>query len=115
MKPPRLSHINLLARAPQALAQWYADTLGYKVEGNIVIGPGSLIVFEPGEPVPFTGNMHFGFEVETREEVEEWAAKFGAKVESDETYAGLKVDDPEGNRFEIYWEKRKMRDYGRRQ
>lgn len=107
MKPPRLSHINLLAKDPQALAQWYANMLGYKIEGSVVREPGALIVFEPSEPARFAGNMPFGFETESREDVEAWAIKFEAKVESDQTYAGFKAEDPEGNRFEIYWEERR--------
>ena len=76
-----------------------------KSRGSRVVGPGTLIVFERGQPLGSPGNAHFGFRVGSSEEVEAWAEKFAAVVESDSTYAGFKATDPEGNRFEIYWER----------
>ena len=100
----RLSHLNLPARDPVGLARWYAEALGFERRDAFVYAHGTLIVFEPGEPLGERGNTHFGFEVATREEVEEWARRFGAEVESEPSFASTKVRDPEGNCFEIYWE-----------
>ncbi len=99
-----LRHVNLPARDPEGLARWYADRLGLEARGTHVVGPLALLVFEPGEPMDPGANAHFGFRVETREEVDDWARRFDAPLEADPDYAGFKVRDPEGNRFEIYWE-----------
>lgn len=100
----RLDHINLPALKPEWLAEWYATTFGFRAQGGFVIGPGTLIVFEKGEPQHYGGNTHFGFRCASRERVASWANKFGVKLEEDETYCGFKTSDPEGNVFEVYWE-----------
>jgi catechol 2,3-dioxygenase-like lactoylglutathione lyase family enzyme len=82
----KLSHVNLPARDPEALARWYADQLGFERRGAFLLAAGTLIVFEAGEPVP-SGKIHFGF-----------------RVHAESDYAGIKVEDPEHNIFEIYWE-----------
>ena len=101
-----LDHINLPARKPEWLAEWYASTFGFKAKEGFVVGPGTLIVFEKGEPLDYRGNTHFGFRCRSRDRVGEWAKKFSASLDEDETYCGFKTTDPEGNIFEVYWEER---------
>jgi 2-hydroxychromene-2-carboxylate isomerase len=100
----RLSHVNLPARDPDALVRWYAERLGLEGRGHFVRGPGTLIAFEPGEPIAPRGNAHIGFEVASPEEVAAWASRLGTPVESETGSASTKVRDPEGNQIEIYWE-----------
>ena len=105
-QPPdiRLDHINLPARKPHWLADWYAETFGFKSQQGFVIGPGTLIVFEEGKPPDYGDNPHFGFRCRTREHLRQWADKLGAEVEEETHYCGFKARDPEGNYFEVYWE-----------
>jgi 2-hydroxychromene-2-carboxylate isomerase/predicted enzyme related to lactoylglutathione lyase len=100
----RLSHVNLPARDPDAQVRWYAERLGLEARARFVLGPGTLIAFEPGEPIGPAGNSHIGFEVASAEEVAAWAARFGTPVESEAGSASTKLRDPEGNQIEIYWE-----------
>jgi catechol-2,3-dioxygenase len=100
----RLSHLNLPAREPLALAAWYEQKFGFERREAFLLAPGTLLVFERGEPVPMVGNTHFGFQVDSEAEVLEWAAQFGAEVERAPGFASMKTCDPEGNCFEIYWE-----------
>ncbi|MDZ7684397.1 MAG: VOC family protein [Gammaproteobacteria bacterium] len=105
-EPPdiRLDHINLPARRPAWLADWYAQTFGFKSEGGFVFGTGTLIVFEDGEPLDYGDNAHFGFRCASRDKVIDWAERLGANVEEASSYCGFKASDPEGNHFEVYWE-----------
>jgi GNAT superfamily N-acetyltransferase len=102
----RLAHLNLPARDPKALARWYGERFGLDVDGAFASGPGTLLVFEHGEPLALPGNAHFGFEAEDRAEVVRLAERFGCDPELEDDYAGFKARDPEGNGFEVYWEAR---------
>jgi len=105
-QPPalRLDHINLPARKPDWLAEWYADQFGFTRKAGFVMGAGVLLVFEAGEPLDTRGKPHFGFRCDSREAVAQWAAKFDQGLEDNALYCGFKACDPEGNVFEIYWE-----------
>src|SRR5437867_826461 len=100
----RLAHLNLPARDPEALARWYETHLGFERRASFLLGPGTLIAFEAGEPLGARGNMHFGFHVDSADAVESWAAHFGTSIDMEPGWASTKVHDPEGNCFEIYWE-----------
>jgi 2-hydroxychromene-2-carboxylate isomerase/predicted enzyme related to lactoylglutathione lyase len=104
-RPPlRLAHLNLPARDPEALARWYADTFGLEARGAFVIGPGTLLAFERGDPLLAGGNAHFGFEVPSARDVAIWAQRFGSALDAAPRSASTRVRDPEGNGIEIYWE-----------
>lgn len=104
-RPPlRLAHVNLPARDPEALARWYAATFQLEARGAFVVGPGTLLAFEPGEPAAAHANLHVGFEVLSPQEVAIWAQRFGTPVEREPRYAATRTRDPEGNAIEIYWE-----------
>ena len=100
----RLAHLNLRARDPEGLARWYEAELGFERCGTFLLGPGTLIAFEPGEPIGARGNTHFGFHVESAAIVRRWAAHFGSVLAASPDFASTKVRDPEGNCFEVYWE-----------
>jgi predicted enzyme related to lactoylglutathione lyase len=104
-RPPlRLAHLNLPARDPEALARWYADTFGLEARGAFVVGPGTLLAFERGDPLLAGGNAHFGFEVQSARDVAIWAQRFGSALDEAPRSASTRVRDPEGNGIEIYWE-----------
>lgn len=102
----RLTHINLSAWDPEALAQWYAQVLGLQRNGTFVGGSGVLIAFESGEQQTHGNNSHFGFEVDSQAAVRTWAERLGAPdaLLMEDGHASFKVRDPEGNMFEIYWD-----------
>jgi catechol 2,3-dioxygenase-like lactoylglutathione lyase family enzyme len=100
----RISHINLPARDPVALARWYESNLGFSRRGSFVYAAGTLIVFELGQPLGAESDAHFGFEVDTQQEVRDWAKRFGSALDVESRFASTKVRDPESNCFEIYWE-----------
>jgi catechol-2,3-dioxygenase len=100
----QLDHINIPASKPEWLAQWYADNFGFNAHKGFVSGPGTLLVFEAGKPLDYSGNVHFGFRCSSRDKVRAWALKFEANLVEDENYSGFKTKDPEGNLFEVYWE-----------
>ena len=99
-----LDHVNLPARRPEWLADWYADNLGLKARNGFVFGPGTLIVFGSGDPVDYRDNVHLGFRCSNRDSVVALAEKFRAELEQTENYCAFKSTDPEGNIFEVYWE-----------
>ena len=102
----RLDHVNLPAKKPEWLAEWYAETFGFKTRDGFVFAEGTLLVFEQGEPADYRGNTHFGFRCESAEQVRHWAAKLSATIDQEDVYCGFKTKDPEGNVFEVYWEQR---------
>jgi 2-hydroxychromene-2-carboxylate isomerase len=104
-RPPlRLAHVNLPARDPIGLARWYADTFALEARGAFVVGPGTLLAFEAGEPLLDRANAHIGFEVQSRQEVAAWARRFGTALAEEPRAASTRVRDLEGNGIEIYWE-----------
>ncbi|HKI74251.1 MAG TPA: hypothetical protein VJ998_06400 [Pseudomonadales bacterium] len=106
VEPPdiRLDHINLPALKPEWLAEWYAEHFGFRAQDGFVFAPGTLLVFEKGQPLDYRGNIHFGFRCGSRERVTAWAQQFNADLEEQANYCGFKTQDPEGNIFEVYWE-----------
>lgn len=100
----RLDHINLPARKPAWLAEWYAEMFGFRARDGFVLGAGVVLVFETGEPLLYKGRVQFGFRCESRQQVEFWASKLEVPVENESIYCGFKATDPEGYVFEVYWE-----------
>lgn len=100
----RLDHINLPARKPVWLAEWYSDMFGFRARDGFVLGAGVVLIFEEGEPLLNEGKVQFGFRCGSRQQVESWAEKLEASIENASVYCGFKASDPEGYVFEIYWE-----------
>jgi catechol 2,3-dioxygenase-like lactoylglutathione lyase family enzyme len=106
----KLNHLNVPARDPAALCQWYVDKLGFVAHGRFLWSGGSLLVFVEGEPIS-TNQWHFGFQVESLQELHEWVSRLRARdvevpdIEGDETYSTVYVNDPEGNTFEVFYER----------
>jgi len=102
----KLDHINLRAKKPEWLAEWYAEQFGFSAQKGFVSGAGTILVFEEGDPLEYHGQVHFGFRCRSRAKVEEWALKFSAHLDAEaDHYCGFKTSDPEGNVFEVYWER----------
>lgn len=99
-----LNHLNLPARDPTALRRWYVEKLGFAEYGRFLWSAGTLLVFTEGEPLD-DERVHFGFRVESIEELRAWAARVGAAAPGgDENYMTTYVRDPEGNVFELFCE-----------
>jgi catechol-2,3-dioxygenase len=106
LPPLWLDHLNIPAEDPELLAQWYAERMGLQRKGAQVIGPGISIVFRKGEPLKVGDNFHFGFRVETKSAVEHWARHLGAAIAFDEEdFFATRITDPDGNVFEVYWDR----------
>ena len=105
----RLNHLNLPASNPEALGDWYVSNLDFRRDGRFLWSDGTILVFTPGIPMK-NDQVHFGFRLDREEDVHTWAFKLreaGAKVGTVRTDSGLTrvfARDPEGNRFELFWE-----------
>lgn len=97
-----LQHLNLPARDPQALARWYATTFGLQADDNKVRGPGVLLAFQLGDPVNRAPDVHAGFLVASRAELDRWAGKLNGTVKAGAEFTAFQVRDPEGNCIELY-------------
>jgi len=106
----RLNHLNVPARDPEALCRWYVDKLDFVAQGRFLWSGGSLLVFVEGEPIS-ADHWHFGFHVESLQELAAWVARLRERnvevpdIEGDEEYSRVYVTDPEGNTFEIFYER----------
>jgi catechol-2,3-dioxygenase len=97
-----LQHINVPARDPLGLAKWYADTFGLRADEHRVRGPQVLIVFQKGEPVNRSPELHFGLRVPNRAVLDDWAQRLGGEIGVGPEFTAFKVYDPEGNCLELY-------------
>jgi catechol 2,3-dioxygenase-like lactoylglutathione lyase family enzyme len=109
---PKLRHLAIVAKDPEALARFYTDVFAMKIidrtpTGAVSLSDGSFnLTFLPqraeGKPC---GLNHFGFEVEDHEEITRRLAKGGikppAKRPADRPYAETRATDPDGNNFDI--------------
>ena len=98
----QLEHLNIPAKDPIGLAQWYAETFGLKAEKHLVRGPGVLIAFQEGEPVDRAPELHMGFRVPSIDALNEWARKFDAETAAGPEFTAFRTTDPEGNCVELY-------------
>src|SRR5262245_17179373 len=104
--PLCLNHLNLPARDPARLSQWYVDNLGFGRDGRFLWSGGTLLVFIEGEPVD-SDTVHFGFRVPTMDDLLAWERELRARgvetseIDGDGSYSTVFAWDPEGNRFEI--------------
>lgn len=97
----KLEHLNIPAKDPVGLAQWYARTFDLEADRHLARGPGVLIAFQQGEPLS-RDDLHMGFRVESIETLNEWARKLNAEPKSGPEFTTFKVIDPEGNSVEMY-------------
>lgn len=109
LPPVELNHLNLPARDPGALGDWYVEKLGFERHGRFLWSGGTLLVFEAGEPLA-TERVHFGFRLPSLGALVEWTESLRARgvevppIEGDERYSTVFLRDPEGNKFEVFWE-----------
>jgi len=112
VQPPlAIAHLSLPAREPGALAAWYEQVLGFQRDGAHLWSEGTLLVLEPGEPLP-TGRIHFGFRAPSLGALLAWIEALDeadvprTELEGDERYSTVFATDPEGNRLEFFFELR---------
>jgi catechol-2,3-dioxygenase len=98
----QLQHLNLPARDPQAMARWYADTLGLQAEDNKVRGPGVLLAFQSGEPIDRASGLHAGYLVPSLTALSQWAERLGGTISKGPEFSAFQIVDPEGNCVELY-------------
>lgn len=98
-----LDHLNIPCRKPDWLADWYAQHLNLTVKDRMVISSGLILVFVQGESLG-TETPLLGFRCESRQDLDRLAETLDVSVVDDGDYCSLASADPEGNRFEVYWE-----------
>jgi catechol-2,3-dioxygenase len=116
-----LNHLNLPARDPVALRQWYVSKLGFKIAalsgdtpgppggGAFLWSGGSLLAFVQGDPVK-PDQTHFGFRLASLSELKSWVALLKERgvgtgeLQGDDEYSRIYVKDPEGNVIELFYE-----------
>ena len=69
----------------------------------MVISSGLILVFVQGGSLGAETPL-LGFRCESRAELDQLAELLGESVIDDGDYCSLASADPEGNRFEVYWE-----------
>lgn len=103
MSEIRLDHLNIPARDPVGLAQWYASTFSLSVDRHVVRGPGLIIVFKQGDPIGrAVDDVHMGFRVPSVDALNGWAKKFDGKPIVGPEFTSFRIADPEGNGIELY-------------
>ncbi len=102
MSDIQLDHLNIPAKDPLGLAQWYARTFGLKAEKHVARGPGVLIAFQQGEPINRSADLHMGFRVPSLDALNDWAKKFNAEPIAGPEFTSFRTTDPEGNGVEFY-------------
>ncbi len=112
---PKIRHLALITVDPERLAKFYEDVFEMKrLTGKTV--PGSKAVYmtdgyitlailenkAEGKP---NGMNHFGFHVDSQDEISRRLTKAGvkapAKRPADRPYAETRAFDPDGNNFDI--------------
>mgnify|MGYP001168851054 CR=1 FL=1 len=110
----KISHISLGVGDLDRSEKFYRDVLGLPVERNgsdaFVRWPDFLLVLSENPPAG-RGKMHFGFRVESKAEVDAWAARLrtsGAQIVAGPATHGethqLFLLDPDDYEIEIYAE-----------
>jgi catechol 2,3-dioxygenase-like lactoylglutathione lyase family enzyme len=111
MSPLAISHVNFPAEDAEALRRWYEETLEFERHGDFLWSAGTLLNIVPGKPLGRDANWHFGFRVDSVSALRAWVARLREKgVQVDDPslhgdYASVYVADPEGNTFEIFYER----------
>jgi len=114
MTAPKIRHLALFARDPQAVARYYQKVFDMKLvhtspDGqHCFISDGyltmALLKHTTAGSAP-VGLNHFGFAVEDREEIARRIKELGmeapTKRPSDRPFAEYRACDPEGNFFDI--------------
>lgn len=100
----RFDHIYLPAKKPDWLAEWYAETFGFKAEGGLVVTGSVVLVFQEGDPSGDRAFFQFGFRAESQEQLGALANQLGVELRNEGQYSSFEASDPEGYRFQVYWE-----------
>jgi catechol-2,3-dioxygenase len=111
MSPLAISHVNFPAEDAEALRCWYEEMLGFERQGEYLWSAGTLLNIVNGKPLGKEAAWHFGFRVESVHALRAWVTRLREKgvavpdpsLHGD--YASVYVADPEGNTFEIFYER----------
>ena len=104
-----ISHIALPCRDPKMMSEWYQNVFGFKANGRNLMGKGTVLTILKGTPLP-NDDWHFGFLLSSVESLLEWQQHLRSKglnvsdVEGDAYYRAIRLQDPEGNDLELFWE-----------
>ena len=98
-----LDHLNIRCRKPEWLADLYAEHLALTVKDRMIISSGLILVFVQGESLGAETPLP-GFRCESRAELDRLAVLLDEPVVDEGDYRSLASAEPEGNRFEVYWE-----------
>ena len=114
MKLKSFNHIHLEVENLEESVKFYCDNFGFKehrrFDGLIFLRLGDMdFAICQGKPVK-DENFHFGFRVESEQEVEKWhdflqSQKVSVQpVQRYESHTAFRLKDPSGYRIEIYFE-----------
>ncbi len=92
------------ARKPEWLAEWYAETFNFLAKDGFVQTGEVMLVFQEGVPVHHHDRAQFGFRCADRVELEQLAKSLDAEIRDEGMFCSFVTSDPEGYRFEVYWE-----------
>jgi|1185.fasta_scaffold318358_2 catechol 2,3-dioxygenase-like lactoylglutathione lyase family enzyme len=113
MSKPKIRHIALVARDPNAMARYYEKVFDMEIihrskNGSCFVSDGYLTMailphrLTGSAPV---GLNHFGIQVDSQEEIAHRIKDYGLeepkKRPADRPYAEYRACDPEGNLFDI--------------
>jgi catechol 2,3-dioxygenase-like lactoylglutathione lyase family enzyme len=91
------------------IRRFYVDHLGFEEHGRFPWSGGTPLVFVDGSPLG-SNTTHFGFRVARVEVLHAWGAELRKRgdrvddVRGHGTYLTTFIVDPEGNKFELFWE-----------
>jgi catechol-2,3-dioxygenase len=109
---PKLRHLSIVAMDPEEMARFYCDVFDMKIidrtpTGAVSLSDGYFNVTFLLQRVEgkVTGLNHFGFEVESRDEIAErlkkWRVRGPTARPDDRIYSEARATDPEGNMYDL--------------
>ena len=108
-----ITHVGLKVSSVKKSGQFYGEILGLPGEprdpGIVYVPSGTdrLVLYEEGQGGT---DVHFGFNVESPSQVDEWSTwltQHGVSISEDvteDTYRSIKFQDPDGHWIEISYE-----------
>ncbi len=112
-----LNHLNIVVSDLERSIEFYSRFFGCaewlrEGDGFAILRCGDFdLALTRGKP-SFAPGFHFGFRLETRAEAEEWHRRLmGQPVQflepwlAEDDYASFSIEDPDGYRVQLYWER----------
>jgi catechol 2,3-dioxygenase-like lactoylglutathione lyase family enzyme len=113
---PRIKHLAIMTLDPEKLAQFYEDVFGMtrlarpadrpKTSKAVFMTDGylTLALLHNKAEGKAPGLNHFGFQIDSQDEISEKLAAFGLESTqrpADRPYAETRATDPDGNNFDL--------------